>query len=83
MSPTSFRRLHAWILARITVMCCGVSILTISTATTTGYVLEWTRLYQWTDAAVGMAPNTALALQATGVALVVIALSNRVWKCLT
>lgn len=73
--------LQAWIAARLFVLVCGATVLAIGTCATTGYVLQIAQLYRWTTVAVGMAPNTALVAVLTGFALMVLAASNRVWKC--
>lgn len=82
MRISPFAALQARIAARLTVQACGIIVISISAMALIGYAIDWTGLYQWNRAWVGMAPNTAVAFIVTGTALTTLGASNRVWKCL-
>lgn len=76
-----YAALHARIASRLTVLGCGVSTAAIGTLTLFGYWLGVVGLYQWEPAAIGMAPNTAIAFVLSGVGLSIVGASNKVWRC--
>ena len=81
MQLTPYGRLHARIASRLTVLSCGVSVSAIGLLTLIGYAVGMTGLYRWHEAAVGMAPNTAVGFVLSGCALAIVGSSNRVWRC--
>jgi hypothetical protein len=57
----------------------GTIVAAIGLLSTAGHLLSISRLYIWLED-VGMAFNTSIGFTLTGTALVIISLSNRVWK---
>ena len=81
MQLTPYAALHARIASRLTVLGCGVLTAGIGALTLAGYWVGVVWLYQWNPAAIGMAPNTALAFILSGVGLAIVGASNKVWRC--
>ena len=72
--------LQAWIAARLVVLVCGVSVCGIGLLSFVGYLLQLVPLYAW----LGTPPqaiNSDTVSVLSGIALMVMALSRRVWKC--
>lgn len=78
---TTYNALQARIASRLMVLVLGISVFGIGSATLIGYASGFVGLWQWTNNAVGMAPNTGVGFVLSGLSISVIAASNRVWRC--
>ena len=50
----------------------GLTSLFIGLSTCIGYVINYARMYRWTDGAYGMAPNTGIAVVCLGIGLCIV-----------
>lgn len=63
---------------RHTVGVLGTIVLVIGLLALVGHIVNMSQLYRWTND-VGMAFNTSIAFILVGVAIILIAISDRLW----
>lgn len=77
---TPYAALHARIMSRQVVIVCGGISMALGALSIAGYLFGIPGLYQW-EAAVGMAPNTAIAVFLSGLGIAILGNSDSVWRC--
>lgn len=65
---------------RLAAAICALTAWAISTMAVLGFLADYVRLYRWTDGDVGMAVNTAIAINVLAVGVFLVANANRFWR---